>query len=256
MSTRLCPPTWRLLYPELASLQIRGASRICVVFPLSPHPFRHNPGLRDSTGQPGGAATTRRWASVVTTAVVLVEALTLGSGPALGQTAPAGSGTTTSTLRVASSTGAPTTTAPIVNRRGVLLRSRSLGQGQLQFEPPVKERPRLSPGAALATATRSVQAKVSGTKHEVFFALFSASSPAQHNPDGTTTPVFDRRPVWVVRFPAVKGRRQSGIVQRKNSPTTTSLEVVTEIVAIIDDRSGKLLLSSEYLSDPSASSVA
>jgi hypothetical protein len=195
-------------------------------------------------------------------ALVLLAAFTLASDAASGQTIPVVSVTTTtattsttSTTRVPPSTIAPTTTGPLVNRRGVLLRSRSLGQGQLNFEAPVTERPRLSPGAALATATRSIRAKVSGTGHEVFFALFSASSPAQHNPDGTTTPVFDRRPVWVVRFPSVKGRRQSGVVQRKNSPTTTSLEVTTEIVAIIDDRSGKLLLSSEYLSDSDVTSI-
>ena len=134
-----------------------------------------------------------------------------------------------------------------MSRRGLLLQSRTLGLGQLRFEPPVNERPKTSSGAALASATRSIRAKVNKVDHEVFFALFSARSPAQRNPDGTSTPVFSRRPVWVVRFPSVTGHRQSGLVQRKNSPPTTSLEVITEIVAIVDDRSGKVVLSSEYL---------
>ena len=149
----------------------------------------------------------------------------------------------------------PTPTRPLVSRRGLLLQSRTLGLGQLRFEPPENERPKTSLGTAVALATRSIRAKVNKVDHEVFFALFSARSPAQRNPDGTSTPVFRRRPVWVVRFPSVIGRRQSGVVQRKNSPTTTSLEVTTEIVAIVDDRTGKVVLSSEYLPEPASTPV-
>jgi hypothetical protein len=173
--------------------------------------------------------------------VVVIAAVSLHGGPAAGQLEP-------------KPTGVTSTTGPVINRRGLLTQPRALGGGQFRFEPPVNERPRMTAGGALTTATRAIRAKVRGTRHEVFFALFSATSPAQHNADGTSTPVFRRRPVWVVRFPAVVGRRQSGIVQRKNSPTTTSLEVVTEVVAIIDDRSGSLILSSEYLSESTTTS--
>ena len=141
----------------------------------------------------------------------------------------------------------PASTLPLVNSRGWLNRQTTLGQGQLRFDPPVSERPKLSAGAATTTAVRSLRAKVAGKKREAFFALFSASSPAQRNTDGTTTPLFDRRPVWVVRFPSVVGRRQSGVLQRKNAPPTTSLEVITEIVVIVDDRSGRVVLTTEFL---------
>lgn len=141
----------------------------------------------------------------------------------------------------------PTTTAPFVDRRGFLLRDRTLGAGQLRFEPPGSDRPRSSSGLALTTASRSLRVRPKSDRPEQFFALFSASSPTTRKPDGTAAPLFDRRPVWVVRFPNVIGQRQSGIVQRRNIPTTTSFEVTTEIVVILDDRSGKVVLTSEYL---------
>jgi hypothetical protein len=141
----------------------------------------------------------------------------------------------------------PTTTEALVDRRGAIRRSRTLGLGQLRFEPPVKERPRSSAGTALALATRSLPSKPKSDRPEAFFALFSATSPTQRDPDGTVRPLFDHRPVWVVRFPNVTGKRQSGIVVRKNIPTTTSFEVITEIVVIVDDRTGMVVLTSEYL---------
>jgi hypothetical protein len=55
--------------------------------------------------------------------------------------------------------------------------------------------------------------------------------------------------VWVVRFAQVAGRRQSGVVTRQNAPTTTSLEVTTEIVVIVDDVTKAVLLTTEYLPD-------
>lgn len=84
---------------------------------------------------------------------------------------------------------------------------------------------------------------------EVFFALFSASSPAHRQEDGSLRPVFDRRPVWVVRFPNVRGKRQSGVIVRRTPSSvrpTVPLDVVTEVVVIIDDETGKEVLRSEY----------
>ena len=126
------------------------------------------------------------------------------------------------------------------------MRERLLGDGHLRFEPPATERPRSSAKTALSIATKSLRSTPKSDRPEMFFALFSAASPSQRNADGTVSPLFDNRPVWVVRFPNVSGRRQSGVVQRKNAPTTSSPDVVTEIVVIVDDRSGKVVLTSEY----------
>ncbi len=178
--------------------------------------------------------------------VLGVLALTLTfstAGVAFGQSTPTTSATTT--------TSVTTTTVPLVtvDKRGNLLTPKTLGQGQLHFDPAGTTRPKSSTSFAVNIAVKSLRARPRNLKPEAFFAFFSATSPAKRNVDGTTSPIFMQRPVWVVRFANVPGRRQSGVVSRKNAPTTTSLEVTTEIVVIVDDVTKKVLLTTEYLPD-------
>ena len=87
----------------------------------------------------------------------------------------------------------------------------------------------------------------------MFFALFSATSPARRSADGRLIAVFDQRPVWVVRYAGVKGERQTGVIVRRTgttvAPTTTiTLTVFSDIVVVVDDDTATEVLRSEYAS--------
>ena len=83
---------------------------------------------------------------------------------------------------------------------------------------------------------------------EVFFGLFTTASPAKRGADGVVRPLFCRRPVWVVRYPKVRAKRQSGVIIPRNNKTATTIDqsVTTEIVVIVDDATALEVRRSEY----------
>ena len=57
------------------------------------------------------------------------------------------------------------------------------------------------------------------------------------------------RAVWIVLFPGVVGKRSTGVVIRKRAldqPTTTSRRVVTDVLVVVDDLTGDVVVRSEY----------
>ena len=148
--------------------------------------------------------------------------------------------------------GVTTSTTRALRSDGAITEPRLLGAGSLHFTPPPTTlRPTMGRSKARSIADRAVPAAARRGSADVFFALFSASSPAKRSPDGRVVPVFDQRPVWVVRYASVTGQRQSGIIVRRIGttlrPTTTiALTVLTDIVVVIDDATGTEVLRSEY----------
>lgn len=121
------------------------------------------------------------------------------------------------------------------------------------FSPPgTKQRPKSSAANAKFIAKKGIPPKSVRLAPEVFFALFTASSPEQIGPDGARRPVFLRRPVWVVRYPLlVEARFQLPEYRskEKSGPTTTVPKVRTQLVVVIDDVSGREVLRSEFATD-------
>ena len=189
-----------------------------------------------STIRSGSVSVSVSTSSVLSTSIPVIaprSTLTLGSA-----------GATVKTL-------IPAKTVPdIVVVRGIarLTSERVLAEGAFRFSPPdPKTRPHTSESTARQLANRGID---QGAKlpAEVFFGLFTTASPAKRGVDGLVRPIFCRRPVWVVRYPIVPGKRQSGVVVPRSNKTATTLDlsVTTEIVVIVDDASGDEVRRSEY----------
>ncbi len=165
---------------------------------------------------------------------------------------------TSTTRSVASTTSASSTTTPSDIKGLVLQRPRTIGEGVLLFSPPTSnQRPKSSAANAKFIAKRGLEAGSIKLAPEVFFALFTASSPEQLGPDGKSRPVFLRRPVWVVRYPLlVQSRFQLPEYRskKKDGPTTTIPKARTQLVVVIDDVSGREVLRSEFATDAESAS--
>ena len=183
------------------------------------------------------------------------------AGAVLVVTATGGLGSRADAQGASAPASAQTTVVPPTARTTRPLRSDGaitepllLGAGSLRFTPPATSlRPSMGRSKARSIADRVVPTAASRGSADVFFALFSASSPAKRSPDGRVVPVFDQRPVWVVRYASVTSQRQSGIIIRRTGttlrPTTTiALTVRTDIVVVIDDATATEVLRSEYAS--------
>ena len=159
-------------------------------------------------------------------------------GPPVGPSVPAGATTTTAALRA----------------DGAIVAAQVLANGSLRFAPPPPSvRPKTTRSKARSVADKAVPASAVGRASDVFFGLFSATSPARRSGDGRLVAVFDQRPVWVVRYTGVKGERQTGVIVRRAGttlqPTTTiTLTVFSDIVVVIDDDTATEVLRSEYAS--------
>lgn len=107
-----------------------------------------------------------------------------------------------------------------------------------------------SKASVVRTAKRELPTGAVATTPEVFFALYALETNERVTAGGAQ-PKRDLRTVWVVRFAGVEGRRQSSVVIRRNLPTvvpftTIPRTVVSDIVVVIDDVTGDVLLSSEF----------
>lgn len=200
--------------------------------------------------EPRSEQRSRRCARSTALGLSVLGVLGAAVASAQAQSVPANSAAPA--LSAASSIASPTTTKPRVD--GAIATARVLANGSLRFTaPPGSVRPRTTRAKARNVADKVVPPSAAGRATEAFFALFSASSPARRAADGTVVPVFDRRPVWVVRYAGVKGERQTGVIVRRagttREPTTTlSLTVRTDIVVVIDDATASEVLRSEYAS--------
>ena len=151
-------------------------------------------------------------------------------------------------------TTAGTTTTAARRGDGAIVVAEVLANGSLRFAPPpLSVRPKTTRTKARSVADRAVPASAVGRASDVFFALFSATSPARRSADGRLIAVFDQRPVWVVRYAGVKGERQTGVIVRRagttvQPPTTITLTVFSDIVVVIDDDTAAEVLRSEYAS--------
>ena len=123
--------------------------------------------------------------------------------------------------------------------------------GGMRFEvvsPTVRPHRSLSSARAAAAAIAGVKSPVP----EVRFASYTSSAgPLAAN--GQLLSRINHRPVWLVRYRAVPRLRATAIPARqKHAPTTISRQVLVDIVVVVDDATGDVLLRSELLATPDA----
>ena len=165
--------------------------------------------------------------------------------------------TAASTLRPSSTIGAgvptsrvspPTTTAKPGLR---ITATRTFAGGSLRFEPAEATAKVIrSKAAVVRTAKRELPPGTLAPTPEVFFARYALETNERVT-GGTGQVKRDLRVVWVVRFAGVEGRRQSSVVIRQDLPTVVPVTtippiVVSDIVVVIDDGTGNVLLRSEF----------
>lgn len=173
---------------------------------------------------------------------------TIAGSPASGKTG------TSIGPPVGPSVSAGATTTAALRADGAIVVAQVLANGSLRFAPPPPSvRPKTTRSKARSVADKAVPASAVGRASDVFFGLFSATSPARRSGDGRLVAVFDQRPVWVVRYTGVKGERQTGVIVRRAGttlqPTTTiTLTVFSDIVVVVDDDTATEVLRSEYAS--------
>jgi hypothetical protein len=103
---------------------------------------------------------------------------------------------------------------------------------------------------ARRAAFAAVEATVERADLELHFGLFEDPGMLTE-PGGTVRP--EKRPAWAAVFRGVERKRASGIPEprRPNDsvPPTTSRVVMTDVLVIIDDRSGRVLIRSEFAAE-------
>jgi hypothetical protein len=134
------------------------------------------------------------------------------------------------------------TTAPVTGR--------VFGLGAVRLLPASGDvRPELSRSGARRRALADVDAGVGRGDLELTFGMYLDPGTLTE-PGGTV--VAQERPVWVAHFRGVRRRRASNIPERSRlsstRPPTTARELLTDVVVVIDDRSGRVLLRSEFAS--------
>ena len=124
----------------------------------------------------------------------------------------------------------------------------------MEFRPAAPTAPaKRSQAAAVRTARKAAGPSARQTDVSAQFAEFDAPIGAwlDNSADGVgrgATDGTEARRVWVVVFPAVVGQRSTGVVRRAHvsTPPTTSRTVVTDVRVVIDDKSGDVIVRSEY----------
>lgn len=120
--------------------------------------------------------------------------------------------------------------------------------GGMRFDvPAVSDHPRTSRIGAVAAAR--VYRPAGGPLPTAEFARFTSSS-TRLSPDGRTRPVYERRPIWLVRYSEVRVRRASAIPPRRGGATPTVPTVLVDVVVVVDDATSQVLLRSEMRASP------
>lgn len=129
--------------------------------------------------------------------------------------------------------------------------ARSFAGGALRFNAaPPNEQTARSKTMAVRTARKELASGTAAPTPEVFFALYNLET-TERVPSGSAHAVRQVRRVWVVRFPRVGGRRRSEVILRANLPTivpitTIAPNVTTDVLVVVDDQTGVVLLRSEF----------
>ena len=125
----------------------------------------------------------------------------------------------------------------------------------MRFDVPgPADRPQRSGGAALVAALR--YAPPGHHVVHVQFARYTSSSTHMAS-DGRVAAVFEKRPIWLVSYPSVPRRRASTVPPRQKHPPATTVPIVAvDVVIVVDDASGDVLLRSEMLAIPALESGA
>lgn len=161
---------------------------------------------------------------------------------------------TASLLLSVPSAGATAATAPSPLR---LATARSFAGGSIRFEPALSSIRFVHAKAAMVRLAR--KELLPGTTvptPEVFFAAFVLETTERIS-TGPTKSTRDIRPVWVVRFPRVDGDRKTAVIVRANLPTvvpvtTIARRVSTDVLVVIDDLTGEVVLRSEFAPEESS----
>lgn len=132
---------------------------------------------------------------------------------------------------------------------GDRLSSPILLPGGMRFDvPKPADRPRRSGGVALVAALR--YAPPGRQLPNVQFARYTSSSTHTAS-DGRVAAVFEQRPIWLVRYTSVPRRPASAVPPRQKHPPATTIPIVAvDVVIVVDDASGDVLLRSEMLAAP------
>jgi hypothetical protein len=159
-------------------------------------------------------------------------------------------------------TSTTTTTVPLPRWR--LADVHRIADGALIARPlPRDVSPNRGRSAVTSQATKVVAGRLGGSVKpaaiDVFFAEYDAPVGAWLGEvDSAET---EARAVWFVVLAGIEGQRSTGVVRSTSTvprslpsgviPTTRSLTIVTDLVVVIDDETGEVLVVSELLSDPS-----
>jgi hypothetical protein len=217
------------------------------------------PSITAATTIPAAATTT----PALTTPTLRVTTVALPTSAAVTSVpAPATVAAATTATSVTTPPALPTTTAfastvatptsiPVVTSTTIAV-PRVFGPGALTLIPaPDGVRPELSRSAARRQALRAVDASIERGELEMVFGLYDDPGTLT---EPTGTAVIERRPVWVASFTGVPRRRASAIPEPRRPgvtiPPTTIRDVRTDVIVVIDDRSGRVLLQSEFAALP------
>ncbi len=136
--------------------------------------------------------------------------------------------------------------------------SRSFADGALRFEPAAPSAKVIrSRATVLRTARRELDPGTKEPTAEVFFASYDLQTTDRIT-GANATGTRQAHTVWVVRFPGVDGLRKTGVILRNNLPTavpitTIARSVKTDILVVVDDVTGRVILRSEYASEGTGS---
>jgi hypothetical protein len=105
----------------------------------------------------------------------------------------------------------------------------------------------------LRTARRELDPGTKEPTPEVFFGSYDLRTTDRVT-GANVTGTREAHTVWVVRFAGVDGLRKTGVILRNNLPTavpvtTIPLSVKTDILVVVDDVTGRVLLRSEYAAE-------
>ncbi len=131
----------------------------------------------------------------------------------------------------------------------------SYASGAIKAKPlPRSVRPIRLRSAVTSTATKVAANQFGGSLRpadvDVFFAEYDA--PVGEWLGKVESIETEPRSVWFVVFTGMESKRSTGVVRARDlaaASTTLSLDVTSDVVVVIDDDTGEVLVASEFLSE-------
>ncbi len=136
----------------------------------------------------------------------------------------------------------------------------SYASGAIKARPlPRSVTPIRRRAAITATATKLASQQFGGSLRpadvDTFFAEFDA--PVGEWLGKLESVETEPRSAWFVVFTGMESSRSTGVVTRRRDsalpPTTVSLRVISDVVVVIDDDTGEVLVASEFLAEANSS---